>query len=129
MSNVAVVERFIDCINLGDVDGLATLMADDYQLKVFDEPTEIGRELGIEGWRGYAGGFPDYRIYPHRMAEAGDVVAVIGHTTGSHLGLPDDEESKLTLIWLGEVVGGLVRSWTLIEDTPENRSTYGLQAG
>jgi hypothetical protein len=60
------------------------------------------------------------------MAEVGDVVAVLGHTTGSHLGLPDDEESKLTLIWLGEVVDGLVRSWTLIEDTPEHRLRHGL---
>jgi hypothetical protein len=33
-------------------------------------------------------------------------VAVLGHTTGSHLGLPDHEERALSLIWLAEVKDG-----------------------
>jgi hypothetical protein len=55
-------------------------------------------------------------------------VAILGHTTGSHLGLSDDEERQLTLIWLAEVVDGGIRSWRLIEDTPENRHWFGLEA-
>jgi hypothetical protein len=126
---VEVAERFIDCINRGDVEGLAPLMAEDYQLKVFDEPAVIGRELGVEGWRGYAAGFPDYVIHPHRIVERDGVVAVLGHTTGSHLGLPDDEESRLTLVWVADIAGDTVRSWTLVEDTAENRASYGLGGG
>ena len=51
--------------------------------------------------------FPAYtdRGPPGRRARQGRV-AVLGHTTGSHLGLPDEEEQELTLFWLAEVCGG-----------------------
>ena len=71
--------------------------------------------------------YPAYVIYPHRIAERAGVVAVLGHTTGSHLGLPDEEESQLTLIWLAEVVDGALHSWRLIEDTPDNRQQFRLE--
>jgi hypothetical protein len=32
--------------------------------------------------------YPAYALYPHRIAERAGVVAILGHTTGSHLGLP-----------------------------------------
>ena len=117
---------FIDCINRGDVDGLAALMTVDHTLTVFAESPLVGRAANIEGWRGYAASFPDYVIAPHRLSEHDDIVAVVGHTTGSHLGLPDEEERALTLIWLARVRDGLVAEWTLIEDTPENRTEHGL---
>ena len=50
-----------------------------------------------------------------------------GPTTGSHLGLPAEEEQELTLIWLAEVSDGLVRSWMLVEDTQQARREWGLQ--
>ena len=71
--------------------------------------------------------FPEYVIYPHKLASVTDAtVAILGHTTGSHLGLPDSQESRETLIWLAETASALVRSWTLVEDTPANRQRYGL---
>jgi hypothetical protein len=101
-------------------------MSDDHSLQVFDEPPLTGREPSIEAWHGYAASFPNYVIYPHRVAPAGSCVAVVGHTTGSHLGLPTAEEEKLTLIWVADIENGLVRSWRLIEDTRENRHRLGL---
>ncbi len=95
---VAAVIGFIDCVNRGD----------------------------IAGWQGYASAFPDYVIYPHRIAEQGTRVAVLGHTTGSHLGLPDDQERAKTLIWLADVTDGALRLWRLLPDSPENRRELGL---
>ena len=109
---MSTVISFIDAINHGDVERLAGLMAEDYAV-VFDEQPQVGRANGIEGWRGYATAYPDYVIHPHRLAVQGDTVAVLGHTTGSHLGLPDADEEKLTLIWLGVVTDGLIRRWVL----------------
>lgn len=60
------------------------------------------------------------------MAVTGDTAAIVGHTTGSHLALPDEEEAKLTLIWLSEARDGKVLSWTLTEDNPLNRAKWGL---
>ena len=102
-------------------------MSDDTRLQVFDEPPIVGRDANERAWSGYFDAFPSYLIYPHRIAESADgVVAVLGHTTGSHLGLPDREESLLTLIWVAECVQGTVSRWTLVEDMPLNRDRYGL---
>jgi hypothetical protein len=124
---VAVVVSFVDCVNRGDVEGLGRLMTGDHELRVFDEPPVIGRDANIAAWRGYIESFPAYVIYPRRIAEIGTTVAILGHTTGSHLGLPDAEESRQTLIWLAEVAGGALRTWVLIEDTAPNRRRFGLQ--
>jgi hypothetical protein len=66
-------------------------------------------------------------IHPRRIAEVGGSVAVLGHTTGSHLGLPDAEESRQTLIWLADVIDGALSNWVLVEDNSANRRRFGLQ--
>jgi hypothetical protein len=101
-------------------------MSEDHSLQVFNEPALSGRAENIEAWRGYATSFPNYVIYPHRVAADGSRVAVVGHTTGSHLGLPAVEEEKLTLIWIADAEDGVVRSWRLVDDTGENRHRLGL---
>jgi SnoaL-like domain len=102
-------------------------MTDDHQLVVFDEPPVIGRDANRRAWRGYLESFPAYTIHPHRVATRhGGQVTVLGHTTGSHLGLPEEEESQLTLLWIAEIAEGLIRSWTLVEDTHASRRNLGL---
>jgi hypothetical protein len=121
-----VAISFIDRINRADLESLATLMTADHALQVFDEAPLVGHGENVEAWRGYFGAFPEYVIYPRCIAASGDVVAVQGHTTGSHLDLPDEEEMHLSLIWLVTVVEGAVRRWRLVEDTAEHRREHGL---
>ena len=125
---VAAVLGFVEAINRGDVDALAELMTDDHHLDVFEESPLVGRDANFEAWRGYAAAFPRYRIYPERVAARGDLVAVLGYTTGSHLGLPDDEERALRLIWRAQVRDGRLSCWQLVEDTPQARDECGLAA-
>ena len=49
-----------------------------------------------------------------------------GHTTGSDLGLRDEDESQLAVIWRAEVTSGLLTLWQIIEDTPARRQELGL---
>jgi ketosteroid isomerase-like protein len=126
---VPLTLAFVNGINHGDLPGLVSLMSDDHRLQVFDETPVAGRDANERAWSGYFEAFPSYVIYPRRIRESGDgIVAILGHTTGSHLGLTDDEESLLTLIWIAECLQGAVRGWTLAEDTPVNRDRYGLDA-
>jgi ketosteroid isomerase-like protein len=126
----AAVIGFIDCINRGDVDGLGELMTDDHELVVFGEEPIRGRVRNTQAWAGYAAAYPHYVIYPSVVAEPHDgCVAVLGHTTGSHLGLPDHEERALSVIWFAEVQDGQLRSWRLLEDTPARRAELGLTGG
>lgn len=124
----ATVAAFIAGINARDIDAVSALISDDHELAVFDEAPLRGREANVEAWRGYFESFPVYFITPHRTVERDGVVAVLGHTTGSHLGLPDDEERQLTLIWVAQVVDGTLRSWRLVEDTPDSRRSLGITA-
>jgi hypothetical protein len=103
-------------------------MTPDHRLIVFDEAPLVGRDANIEAWHGYASSWPEYLIYPHEIVARDGAVAVLGHTTGSHLGLPDEEESLLTLIWVAEIDDGLVRTWRLQPDDAEHRAAYGLSA-
>jgi hypothetical protein len=95
-------------------------------LRILDEADVTGRDANIEAWRGYASSFPAYVIHPRVIAERDHSVAVLGHTTGSHLGLPDAEEREMTLIWVAEIVDGKVARWELLEDTPGARVHHGL---
>jgi ketosteroid isomerase-like protein len=126
MDATAVVRRFVAAINNGDVAALGELMTNDHTLQVFDEAPLVGRDANLGAWRGYLESFPGYVIHVHETADRNGVVAVLGHTTGSHLGLPDAEEAHQTLIWLAEESGGAVRTWQRVEDTVETRERVGL---
>jgi hypothetical protein len=57
-------------------------------------------------WRGYFTSFPEHVIHPRFVDARGERVAVLGATTGSRLGLPDDAELAIGVIWLAEVDDG-----------------------
>ena len=101
-------------------------MSSDHRLEVFDEAPVVGRRANATAWRSYVTVFPQYVIHPRRIAADGNVVAILGHTTGSHLGLADSEEEKLLMIWVAYVRDEVVERWCLIEDTPSNRSRFRL---
>lgn len=55
-------------------------------------------------------------------------VAVIGPTTGSHLGLPDGHEERLTIIWVAQVDEERLERGQVVEDRQERRNELGLMA-
>ena len=117
---VAAVISFIDCINRGDPAGLGMLMTDDHELVVFDEEALRGKTANVEAWKGYVAAFPRYVLHPRAITEPrAGWVAVLWHTSGSHLELTDQEERALPLIWLAQVCGGQLRRWQLLKDTPD----------
>lgn len=101
-------------------------MTDDHALKIEDEPPVVGREANRNAWRGYMESFPRYVIYPERIVVEGARVAILGFTTGSHLGLPDEEECSLPVIWVAEARDGKLGSWAVVEDSPATRTSLRL---
>jgi ketosteroid isomerase-like protein len=104
---------FVDCINRADLDGLTRLMTEDHELIVLDEPPLEGRDANARAWRGYFTAFPAYVVHPGRFEVTGDHVTLFGTTTGSHLGLPDDEEMQLGVVWTADVVDGRLARWRI----------------
>ena len=123
---LAAVLSFIDAINCGDLERLGRLMSDDHRLLILDEPPVEGRAANLRAWRGYMTAFPLYVIHPARMAAREGRVAVLGTTTGSHLALPDEEEMKQPVLWLGTVEDGRLSTWQIVPDSAEQREALGL---
>jgi len=123
---VAAVVSFIDAVNRADLDRLAALMHVDHRLVVLDEEPVVGRAANIRAWHGYLSSFPSYVIHPRLIVRDGPRVAVLGTTTGSHLGLPDEEESRLGVVWLAEVESGTLSLWQVADDTPGTRERAGI---
>lgn len=63
---IAATVSFLDCINRGDLDGLAALMTDDHTLIVLDEPPLVGRQANRDAWYGQFTAFPNYVIHRAR---------------------------------------------------------------
>jgi hypothetical protein len=102
-------------------------MTGDHRLLIVDEPAVAGGAALRRAWQGYFEAFPAYVICPGRFAERpGNLVAVLGSTTGSHLGLPDDEEKRLPVIWTAEVENGLLKTWSILDDDLRTRKALGL---
>jgi len=101
-------------------------MSPGHRLQVLQEPPLAGRDANRGAWNGYLTAFPSYVIYPDHIVHRRDDVLVLGSTTGSHLGLPDQEERQLKVIWRATVRDGLLTLWQVIEDTPGQRALLGL---
>jgi ketosteroid isomerase-like protein len=126
LSCIPAVIAFIDRTNHGDLEGLLALMSEGHTLQVLDEPRVSGKDVLGRVWQSYFDAFPTYLIHPGRITQSGNLVAVLGHTTGSHLGLPDEQESKIEVIWTASLESGRLVSWTILEDTPQVRHNLGL---
>ena len=122
---VATAVSFIDAVNRADLDRLHDLMTPNHTLQVFDEDPLVGRRTSRRG-AGTSRAAPTTSSTRGRSSPCGPTVAVRGHTTGSHLGLPDDEEITLSLIWLVTAIDGAVRGFRLVEDSAGHRAAHAF---
>jgi 3-methyladenine DNA glycosylase AlkD len=124
---VQITLDFVEKINRGEISGVVNLLAADHTFINIQGDVEQGRDRMTEGWRGYLEAYPDYQIYIRRIFETDEGVALAGHTTGSHLGLPDDEEfNNEGVIWVSKVKNSKIASWQLYHDSIENYIDLGL---
>jgi ketosteroid isomerase-like protein len=106
-SSLEIVIRFLDLVNLGNLEGLQSLISDDVvftdiQGRVYREPKFMAE---------YLKSFPDYQIHLHHALVGGEGVAIIGQTTGSHV--PPEIEKGEILVWTVEVQDGLISEWRI----------------
>ena len=116
-----VVLSFVEKINQGDLAGIKAMLARDRTFDDLAGDVTSDAEVTAEGWLNYLTENPDYKIYIRQAFKSGNRVILIGHTTGSHLDLPELVEFHTEgVIWLSEVNEGKVTTWQLLEDTQEN---------
>src|SRR5215831_16840840 len=79
-------ERGTDTFNAHDLDGFASVLADDV---VFEAPGGLrgeGKAACVEFFGSWFAAFPDARVDVHALHVAGDVAVEEGTFTGTHLG-------------------------------------------
>ena len=116
-----VVVSFIQAINQADLPGLTSLLSPTHKVLDLGGETFKGAEIMVKGWRGYLDENPNYRIFIRQIYASGDSVILIGHTTGSHLNLPEVVEFHSEgVIWIASVKEEKIVSWQILADTLEN---------
>ncbi len=127
MDSLKIITDFIDKINHKDVEGVVSLLSINHTF--IDGEGEVKRDYEriANGWRDYLTTQKSYRIYIRQIFELEDSVAIIGHTTGSHLALSDEVEFHSEgVIWLAKVVENKISQWQIFRDSIENIKTLKL---
>jgi ketosteroid isomerase-like protein len=111
----SAVREFIACINAGDAEDLMMHQTEDFMFIDYDGDITKGRD----GWYDYFENYPEYRIQIDQMINGGDGVAIIGRTTGCHVG--PTVEKTWTILWVAQVRGVLISEWRIYSDVHEIR--------
>lgn len=124
---LSVTLAFVDQINQGNVSGLGNFLAEDHVFIDISGKTETGAALMVSNWQDYLENYPDYKIFLNRIFQIGEEIYLIGHTTGSHLNLPEDVEFITEgVIWKSVVKSGKIVKWQLFKDTLQNFEMINL---
>jgi ketosteroid isomerase-like protein len=104
---VRTMLNFVDKINYYDIQGVIDLLAQDHVFIDMQGDQIQGKQEMTKAWRNYLENFPDYKIYIRRIFKRGDEIALLGHTTGSHLKIQDVYEFHGEgVTWLAKVDNG-----------------------
>lgn len=124
---LATTLLFVESINRHDIEILINLLAHEHELVDITGDTESDKDSIENAWKTYLASYPDYHIYIRRIFQNDNTIYLVGHTTGSHLNLPDAEEfHSEAVIWISQVNDGKVTRWQLKNDSPEQVKRLNL---
>lgn len=120
INTIHLINRFNDCINCQDLDGLRALMTDDHVFTDSAGGSVVGRDNCINAWTGFFATFPDYRNeFTEMKADAG-VAVIAGQSVCS------DKRLSGSALWKAVIKDQHIAQWHVLDDTRENRHTLGL---
>jgi ketosteroid isomerase-like protein len=114
---------FNEAINARDLQRLVALMTEDHRFIDMENRAFEGRATVAEAWRGFFDSFPDYRNHFETLANRGERVFVLGHSTCSFAGLQGRG------IWTALIRGDRVVEWRVYPDDEASRRVLGLREG
>ncbi|MHA2280901.1 MAG: hypothetical protein ACXAC5_08615 [Promethearchaeota archaeon] len=111
--------QFNEYINNQDIEGLSSLMAEGFWLKVREEP--VWNSDFINGWKRFFELNPTYKNIFTRVESRENLVIMIGYALWSK----DSKEEDHT-IWTAKIENDLLVKWQLYEDTEDNRNKLNI---
>jgi ketosteroid isomerase-like protein len=114
------VREFIRCINAGDAEDLMMHQTEDFVFIDYDGDVTTGQD----DWHSYFENYPEYKIHIDHLVNGGNGVAIIGRTTGCHVG-PKVEKNWI-ILWIAQVRGDLIAEWRIYSDVHEIREEVNI---
>jgi len=115
-----IVERFNDCINNQDLEGLSDLMSEDHVFIDRDGKSHGPKSFMVDGWKGFFDMFPDYKNTFEKFQTIENEVYILGFAYWSK------DEPYDPVIWRAKIEDNLIQEWQIFVDTPENKEKYNL---
>ena len=112
---------FNECINQGNLTGLADLMSADHTFIDRNDGKSSPKEVMVKGWREFFKQFPEYKNTFTRIESTDDRMAIIGSAYWSK------ERPYDPVLWSARIENDLVAEWRVLEDTSENRRLLNLK--
>lgn len=116
-----VAVRFNDCINAGDVEGLAQLMSEDHRFIDTAGTVVVGRTACLAAWRGFFAAYPGYRNVFEAVSASGTNVTAAGYSM-----CPNHPVLEGPALWTAVVDGNQVLEWRVYEDSAAVRRRLGI---
>lgn len=115
-----IVEKFNDCINNQNLEGLSDLMSEDHIFIDRDGKSHGPKSFMVEGWKGFFDMFPDYKNSFEKFKIIENEIYILGFAYWSK------DEPYDPVIWRAKIADNLIQEWQIFVDTPENRQKYNL---
>lgn len=119
MENIALLHRFVDAINMSDVDRIYHLMADDHLFIDAHGNQVEGRENMKQSWIGYFEMFPDYKIEVNDILRKDSLLCILGYAGGTYKNLKNNENSnywRVPAAWAVIIEENKVKKWQVYAD-------------
>jgi ketosteroid isomerase-like protein len=117
---IITVRAFNDCINLRDIDGLASLMSEDHTFIDRDGSAHGPKSHMVAGWKQFFEMFPVYKNTFNQIRADGDRVFVLGFAYWS------EKEPYDPVIWSATVKDDLIAEWQIYVDSADNRKKFNF---
>lgn len=111
---------YIQRINDHDVDGIISMMADDFRYVNSSGDTFRGRAFMRQEWRKYFVDYPDFQIHHQTVISGSEGVAVFGTSEGTYNAEDEDPEENHWLVpsaYFGKTRGGKIIHWQSFSDS------------
>jgi ketosteroid isomerase-like protein len=119
-SQFSLVERFNECINSADIEGLTALMTMDHTFIDKAGTSVSGKATVTAAWTSFFMAFPGYRNIFERHREAKGFVAIQGRSACA------DPRLNGAALWRAKLREGKLSEWQVYTDSAENRQALGL---
>lgn len=118
------VAAFVEAIKRGAVGELAALMSEDHRFIDSMGNKVVGRATMMGGWTTYLEMFPGFRNTVNRRFDAGNRVALFGHTHATHAA--SGRVVRMRAAWLILVRNAQVAEWCVFgENEPARAAIEG----